>query len=200
MRHAAVQANWPPPPTNKPMTQALYFIVKSIAHLYVLLFLLRFWLPFLRANFRNPIAQGILRFTSPLIVPVRRFIPPLGRIDTATVLVTLVIECVVVFVLFQIVGRPTDPAFVAIVALSQLAILSLHLFSIAIFARVILSWIGQQTYHPLAALAGELSEPIMRPFRRVIPPLGGIDFSPMVALILLQATVILIQAQIQVRL
>ena len=182
------------------MTQALYFIVKSIAHLYVLLFLLRFWLPFLRANFRNPIAQGILRFTSPLIVPVRRFVPPLGRIDTATVLVTLAIECVVVFVLFQIIGRTTDPAFVVIVALSQLAILSLHLFSIAIFARVILSWFGQQTYHPLAALAGELSEPIMRPFRRMIPPLGGIDFSPMVALILLQAAVILIQAQVQVRL
>ena len=200
MRPVAARANWPPLRTFEPMTQALYFIVKSIAHLYVLLFLLRFWLPFVRANFRNPIAQGILRFTSPLIVPVRRFVPPLGRIDTATVLVTLAIECVVVFVLLQIIGRPADPAFVVIVALSQLAILSLHLFSIAIFARVILSWFGQQTYHPLAALAGELSEPIMRPFRRVIPPLGGIDFSPMVALILLQAAVILIQAQVQVRL
>lgn len=181
------------------MTQALYFIVKSLAHLYVLLFLLRFWLPFVRANFRNPISQGILRFTSPLIVPVRRFIPPIGRIDTATVLVTVAIECVVVFVLFQIVGRTAPPLFIVVVAISQLAILSLHLFSIAIFARVILSWFGQQSYHPVAAIAGELSEPIMRPFRRAIPPLGGIDFSPMVALILLQATVIFIQAQLQVR-
>ena len=181
------------------MTQALYFIVKSLAHLYVLLFLLRFWLPFVRANFRNPISQGILRFTSPLIVPVRRFVPPMGRIDTATVLVTVAIECVVIFVLFQIIGRPAEPLFIAIVAVSQLAILSLHLFSIAIFARVILSWLGQQSHHPIAEIAGELSDPIMRPFRRLIPPLGGIDFSPMIVLVLLQATVILIQAQLQVR-
>lgn len=181
------------------MTQALYFIVKSLAHLYVLLFLLRFWLPFVRADFRNPIAQGILRFTAPLIVPLRRFVPSLGRIDTATVLVTLAIECAVVFILFQIVGRPVDFAFVALVAVSQLAILSLHLFSIAIFVCVILSWLGQSSYHPIAAIAGQLAAPIMRPFRRMIPALGGIDFSPMVALILLQATVILIQAQLQVR-
>ena len=181
------------------MTQALYFIVKSLAHIYVLLFLLRFWLPLVRANFRNPVAQGILRFTAPLIVPLRRFVPSIGRIDTATVLVTVAIECIVVFILFQIVGRPADTLLVAMVALSQLAILSLHLFSIAIFVRVILSWFGQQGYHPLAAVAGELAEPVVRPFRRAIPPLGGIDFSPMIVLILLQATVIFIETQVQVR-
>ena len=67
------------------MTQALYFIVKTLAQLFLLLLLLRFWLPWLRADFRNPIAQGILRFTSPLVVPLRRFLPAIGRLDTATV-------------------------------------------------------------------------------------------------------------------
>lgn len=181
------------------MTQALYFIVKSLAHIYVLLFLLRFWLPLVRANFRNPIAQGILKFTSPLVVPLRRLLPPLGRIDTATVVVTLALEYTLIFVLFLIIGRPGSPLTLLLVAVSQLAILSLHLFSIAIFAQVIFSWMGQQVHHPIAALAGELAAPILRPFRRFIPPLGGIDFSPMIALILLQAAVIFIQAQLQLR-
>lgn len=181
------------------MTQALYFIVKSLAHLYVLLFLLRFWLPWVRADFRNPIAQGILRFTAPMIVPLRRFVPSAGRLDTATVLVTFAIECGVVFVLFTIAGRSAGALFIGAVALSQLAILSLHLFSIAIFVQVILSWIGQQTYHPMAAIAGAMAEPVVRPFRRLIPPLAGIDFSPMITLILLQATVIYVQSLVPIR-
>ena len=181
------------------MTQALYFIVKSLAHLYVLLYLLRFWLPWVHADFRNPIAQGILRFTSPMIVPVRRFIPSIGRLDTATVLVTLAIEYVVVFVLFQIAGQPVDFLFIGLVALAQLCILSLHLFSIAIFVRVILSWFGQQTYNPMVAIAGAMAEPVVRPFRRLIPTIGGIDFSPFVTIVLLQATVIYVQSLIQIR-
>lgn len=181
------------------MIPALYFVVKSFAHLYVLLFLLRFWLPLVRANFRNPIAQGILRFTAPLIVPLRRFVPSVGRLDTATVLVTLAIEYVIVFVLLKIAGRAADPLLVGLVALSQLSILSLHLFSIAIFVQVILSWFGQQGYHPMAAIAGAIAEPAVRPFRRLIPPIGGIDFSPMVTLILLQATVIYVQSLVPVR-
>ena len=180
------------------MIPALYFVVKSLAHLYVLLFLLRFWLPLVRADFRNPIAQGILRFTAPLIVPLRRFVPSVGRLDTATVLVVLAIEYAVVFVLFKIAARPTDALLVGIVALSQLAILSLHLFSIAIFVQVVLSWFGQPGYHPMAAIASAIAEPVLRPFRRVIPPLGGIDFSPMVTLILLQATVIYVHSLVPV--
>ena len=68
------------------MTAALYFVLKTLTQLYLLLLILRFWLPMFRADFRNPVAQGVLRLTSPLVVPLRRFIPPIGRIDTSTVL------------------------------------------------------------------------------------------------------------------
>ena len=87
------------------MTQALYFIFKTLTQLYLLLFILRFWLPLFRADFHNPIAQGVLRLTSPLVIPLRRFVPPIGRLDTATVLVALVIECALVFILLAIRGR-----------------------------------------------------------------------------------------------
>ncbi|MDH3338796.1 MAG: YggT family protein, partial [Gammaproteobacteria bacterium] len=74
------------------MRPALVFIINTIAQLYLLVMLLRLWLPWFRADFRNPIAQGILRLTSPLVIPVRRVIPPIGRLDTATVIVAFALQ------------------------------------------------------------------------------------------------------------
>ena len=87
------------------MQQALYFIIKTITQLYMLVLLLRLWLPLLRADFRNPLAQGILRFTSPLVVPLRRLLPSFGRLDTATVVVAFAIQYLIVIVLLAIFGR-----------------------------------------------------------------------------------------------
>lgn len=176
------------------MTQALYFIVKTIAQLYLLLLLLRFWLPWLRADFRNPIAQGILRFTSPLIVPLRRFLPSIGRLDTATVLVAFVVQYVTVLALLAIVRRSADTAEVALVSIIELAILSLNLFFFAILIRIILSWVAPGNYNPITALLTTLSEPVLRPFRRLIPSIGGLDISPIFAIVLLQAAVIMLQS------
>lgn len=176
------------------MTQALYFIVKTLAQLYVLLYLLRFWLPWVRADFRNPIAQAILRFTSPLIIPIRRFVPSLGRLDTATVLVTLAMQLLIVFVLLKIVGADPDGLTIAVLAVLELCILSINLFSFAILIRIILSWVAPHTHNPVTAIIGAIAEPVLRPFRRVIPPLGGLDVSPIIAIVLLQAGVIYLQS------
>ena len=176
------------------MAQALYFIIKTLAQLYILLLLLRFWLPLLRADFRNPVAQGILRFTSPLVVPVRRFLPAIGRLDTATVLVTYLVQLVTVLVLLAILGRSHAAAPVAVVAALELAILSLNLFFFVIIIRIVLSWVAPHNYNPITALLTTLSEPVLRPFRRVVPTIGGLDISPVFALVLLQAMVILLQS------
>lgn len=176
------------------MAQALYFIVKTLAQLYILLLLLRFWLPLLRADFRNPVAQGILRFTSPLVIPVRRFLPAVGRLDTATVLVTYLVQLVTVVVLLAITGRNHSPGSVAFVAALELAILSLNLFFFVIIIRIVLSWVAPHNYNPITVLLTTLSEPILRPFRRVVPTIGGLDISPVFALVLLQAVVIVLQS------
>ncbi len=99
------------------MTQALYFIVKTLAQLYLLLLLLRFWLPIMRADFRNPIAQGILRITSPLVIPVRRFVPPIGRLDTSTILVAYIIEFLLMLQLLAIRGLSLETLPIAITAI-----------------------------------------------------------------------------------
>jgi len=176
------------------MTQALYFIVKTLAQLYLLLLLLRFWLPLLRADFRNPIAQGILRFTSPLINPLRRFIPPIGRIDTSTVLVAYVLEFLLVMVLLAIRGLKVPALPIAITAVFELAIQSLNLFFFVIVIKVIMSWVAPHNYNPMTALLNTLCEPLLRPFRRAIPAVAGFDISPIFVIILLKATEIVLQS------
>lgn len=176
------------------MTQALYFIFKTLTQLYLLLFILRFWLPLFRADFHNPIAQGVLRLTSPLVIPLRRFVPPIGRLDTATVLVALVIECALIFILLAIRGATAGLLPVLVTAVFELAILSLNMFFFVVLIRIILSWVAPHNHNPVTALLATIAEPLLRPFRRIVPPLGGLDISPIFTIVLLQATVIVLQS------
>lgn len=175
------------------MTQALYFIIKTLTQLFLLLLVLRFWLPWLRADFRNPIAQGILRFTSPLVIPVRRVLPSVGRLDTATILVAFVIQFVTVLALLAIFGQKIEAVYVAWAAVLELIILSLNLFFFAVIVKIVLSWVAPQSYSPITALVGTIAEPVLAPFRRIIPSAGGLDISPIFAIILLQASIIFLQ-------
>ena len=174
------------------MKPALIFIISTIAQLYLLIMLLRFWLPWLRADFRNPIAQGILKFTSPLVIPVRRLIPPVGRLDTATVIVAFGLQYLTVLTVLTIGGFSSAIVPIAITSLIDLFLLSMQLFKFAIFVHIILSWVAPGTYNPATAFIAMLVEPVMRPFRRVIPAIGGIDISPIFAIIALHASGIFI--------
>lgn len=175
------------------MQQALYFIVKTIAQLYLLVLLLRFWLPLLRADFRNPLAQGILRITAPLVIPLRRLLPPIGRIDTSTILVAYVLQYLTALVLIAIGGGRVDTVPILVTALIELAILTLNMFFFVILLKIILSWVAPNVYNYATAMLATLAEPVLRPFRRLIPPIGGLDISPIFAIILLQAAVIFLQ-------
>ncbi len=171
------------------MTQALYYILQSIGQLLLLLLLLRFWLPWFRADFRNPIAQGILRLTSPIIIPVRRLLPSVGRLDTATILVAYVLQFLLITVLVALQGRLFDAVPIAIVTAIELVILSLNLFFFVILIRIILGWFAPATHNPLTMMLHSLAEPILAPFRRWVPPMGGIDISPIMPIILIGALV-----------
>lgn len=174
------------------MKPALIFIITTIVQLYLLVMLLRFWLPWLSADFRNPIAQGILRLTSPLIIPVRRVIPPLGRLDTATVIVAFALQYLAILIVLAIDGLTAGILPIAAASLINLVLLSLRLFTFAIFIHIILSWIAQGTYNPATAFISMLVEPVLRPFRRLIRPIGGLDISPIFAIIALQALAIFV--------
>lgn len=183
-------------PRNLP--QALHYIIEALASLYILVLLLRIWLPLLRADFRNPLAQGILRLTSPLVVPLRRIIPSFGRLDTATLLVAFAVQYAAVFLIlllyvaFEIMSMPTIGA-IALTSVIKLIMLSVNLFAFAILIRVVLSWVAPGMHNPATAIIATLSEPVLRPLRRVIPPMGGFDLSPMLAIIGLFALNIIIR-------
>lgn len=169
------------------MKQALVFIISTLAQLYLLVLLLRFWLPWLRADFRNPAAQAILRLTSPVVNPVRRILPPIGRVDTATVLLAFVIQYLTILVIVAIKGNAAGVVPIVLTSIADLGLLSLRIFVFAIFFRILLSWFAPGNVNPATAILATLTDPILRPFRRLIPPLGGFDVSPIFALILLLA-------------
>ena len=177
-------------PSN--ITSAIVFIINALTSLYLLVLLLRFWMPWLRADFRNPLAQGILRFTSPMVIPVRRIVPSFGRLDTATVLVAFIIQYLTVLLLLLIIGQSAGILEITITSIVKLAVLSINLFVYAIFIRIILSWISPGNYNPATAIITTLTEPVLRPFRRVIPAIGGFDISPIFAIILLLAATIVV--------
>jgi len=176
------------------MKPAIIFIISTIAQLYLLVMLLRFWLPWLGADFRNPIAQGILRLTSPLVIPVRRVIPPIGRLDTATIIVAFALQYLVVLIVLTISGVSAGILPIALTAFVDLVLLSLRLFTFAIFIHIILSWIAPGTYNPATAFISMLVEPVLRPFRTMVRPIGGLDISPIFAIIGLMALTILISS------
>ena len=175
------------------MKNALIFLIDTFTRLYLLILLLRFWLPIVRANFRNPVAQGVLRYTSPAVVPLRRFIPAIGKLDTATVLVALAIQVlasILIVVILRGVAVFDAPGsgFPAILgaAFVDLASLSVMMFIVAIALRVILGFFGRYL-GPLSDLLNDLTEPLLRPMRRILPPLGVVDLSAYLVFILLIA-------------
>jgi len=139
-----------------------------------------------RADFYNPMAQFIVKATNPLVVPARRIIPATSSIDIPTLVVLILIQAATTWLLLNVASIPTDLAGFSVLVILRLATLTLSLYTWTIMVYVILSWVSPG-YHPLAGILGELNEPVLQPFRRIIPPISGIDLSPLVAVILIQA-------------
>ncbi len=171
---------------------AVLFVLNVLVGLYLLLLLLRLLLPLMRANFNNPLAQGILKATSPLVIPVRRLLPPIGRIDTATVAVACGIQYLLIWLIGAIQGQHPGIPELVLLSIFSLANQVIRLFMFAIIIRIVLSWIAPGGYNPAIEIISTLTEPIMRPFRRIIPPLGGFDISPLFAILALGVASILL--------
>lgn len=165
----------------------LLFLVKTFTDLYLLVVLLRLLLQYVRADFYNPFSQFVVQATNPLVRPMRRAIPPLGRLDLATLIVLAVLEIACTYLLVMLIGIAPSPGYLLGLSVLRLVSLVIWAYTLAIFVSVILSLIAPGTYNPIGAVAAQIAEPVVRPFRRIIPIMGGFDFSPAVALILLYA-------------
>lgn len=174
------------------------FLVQTLFGLYALVVMLRLLLQLVRADFYNPISQFLVKATSVPLRPLRRFIPGYAGIDFAAVVLLLIIKLVEIGLISLFPKFPTLAigSGVALVVVELLKMLiNVYIFGIIIMA--ILSWVSPGTYNPVAALLHQLTEPVLRPFRRLLPPMGGLDLTPLIALIALWLVMLLVIAPLQ---
>ncbi len=153
-------------------------LVTIICNLYLFIVLLRLVLQLTRADFYNPISQGVVKATSPLILPLRKVIPAIGRLDTASLVLALAVQFLTVLLVVLLKGAYLPPVGYAIHTVAGTFYHLLNLYFGAMLISVILSWVAPGANHPGAMLVGQITAPLYRAVQRVIPPLGGLDISP----------------------
>ena len=161
------------------------FLIETLLDLYIIVLMLRFILQQVRADFYNPISQFIVKATAPVLKPARKIIPGFGGIDVATIVVVVVFIIAKVYIIAVLSGySPTVPALL-LTGVRDFITLALNIFIFAIIIQAILSWINPDPYNPVSGVLVSITSPVLQPVRRMIKPIGGLDLSPLFALIAL---------------
>lgn len=170
------------------LSSSFSLLIQAVGGLYIIAVMLRFLLQLVQADFYNPITQAIVKITSPLLNPVRKVIPSVAGVDTASIVLALALQIALIYLLLAIKGFTPDiipfPQ-VMISSLVQLAnrLLDIYMYSLVIIA--IASWIVRGNYNPGLMLLMQLTEPLSSRVRKIIPPLGGLDFSMMIIILII---------------
>ncbi|MCR9185502.1 MAG: YggT family protein [Halieaceae bacterium] len=162
------------------------YLLQTALNLALLAILLRFLLQLVRADFYNPVSQFLAKVTNPLVLPVRRVIPAYRGLDLSTLLLALLLQMAAIVALLALNGLG-PPGIMTLLVWSVLGVVGLlvNIYFFALLAMIILSWIAPGGRHPALLLLFQLTEPVMAPFRRMLPNMGGIDFSPILVFILI---------------
>lgn len=162
----------------------------------IALVVLRVLLQWVRANFYNPICQFLYKFTNPVLMPLRKVIPPWRNVDIAAVLIAWLLSALKLALLYALAGQSLGVAGLAIMALADLVDFVLTVYLGVILVRVLLSFVSVERSNPIVPLVIQLTEPILGRIRRVLPTIGGLDLSPMVAWLLILLARLLLVAPI----
>ena len=180
------------------VTDPIIFVIDTVCSLYILAVLLRFLLQWCGADFYNPISQFLVKVTHPPLKILRRFVPSIGKIDTSSLVLILALQMLADFSISLLLsGSMVNIGALTLTAIAQLISLLLNIFVFTIFASAILSWVNPGSFYSTASILTTLSNPLLNIIRRGIPDLGGIDLSPLVALVLLQLAKMLILPPLQ---
>lgn len=172
------------------------FLLQSIIGFALYIALLRFWMQWVRADFRNQFGQFVISLTNPIVIPLRKIVPSIGTIDTATIVLALLLAALKIFAFVSL--RNYAPGILEYVLMSIGVVIkaSIYLFLVAIFIQIIASWVNPHSHHPILSVAISISNPIMAPARKIVPPIAGLDLSPIVVILFLQFSLRLIVAPI----
>jgi YggT family protein len=174
--------------------QAGVILIEVLFGLFATLFVLRVALPLARANFYNPICQFVYRATHPVVTPLRRILPPIARFETSAAALAWLIVTFKVWATYALLGRGLGPGAALLVGLAETLGLVLWIAFALILVRVILSFIQPAGHSPALPIIVQLTEPVLAPLRRVLPGLGGLDLSPLFAMLMISLARVLIIA------
>ncbi|WP_111980277.1 YggT family protein [Algibacillus agarilyticus] len=165
---------------------ATYFLIDTIFGLYLMAVLLRFWLQIARADFYNPFSQFVVKVTNPLLIPLRKVVPGLFGLDMASIVLALLIALLkIVAILLLSTGSIDNPLMLILPSVVIVVKEALNIIFWIMVIRALLSWVSQGQ-SPMDAVLFQLTEPLLRPIRKVLPSMGGIDLSVLVFLISIQ--------------
>lgn len=171
-------------------------VIQIVFGILIFLVLARFILQVVRADFYNPISQMFVKVTNPLLRPLRKIIPGMFGLDMAAIVLLIILQCTELALTHLIKGYGLhNPILFTAEAIGTLINHAGWLYLICIFITIITSWINPTAYqHPLVQIAMQITNPLVRPCRRLLPPMGGIDFSPILALLIIYAVMFLVAA------
>lgn len=164
---------------------AFKFLIEIAFDLFLMVVLLRFWLQLAKADFYNPLSQFIVKATSPLVNPLRKVIPGFAGIDVASLVLGFLIAFAKVSVVMLMIYGTWEPISALIGSGITLVKEGINLVFWVLIIRAILSWVSQGN-NPMEAVFHQLTEPMLRPIRKIIPPIGGLDLSVLVLIIGIQ--------------
>ncbi|EZP69197.1 YggT family protein [Pseudomonas sp. P7] len=169
------------------LNTAAVYVLQTLGSLYLLIVLLRFVLQLVRANFYNPLCQFIVKATQPLLKPLRRVIPSLFGLDMSSLVLAILVQlALMALTLLLTYGTTGNFIQLLIWAIIGVTALFLKIFFFALIISVILSWVAPGSHNPGAELVNQICEPALAPFRRLLPNLGGLDISPILAFMVLK--------------
>ena len=174
------------------------FLITLVFQFYILAVILRFLLQLARADFYNPISQFLITITNPVLRYLRRWIPGYAGIDWPSIILMFTLQCIELS-LVALIKPVAFPAIsgLLLLTLTYLIKMIIWIYIVLILIQVIISWINPGTYSPVTVLMYQLTDPLLRPCRRMIHPVGGLDFAPLIALIVMQLLLMLLVAPMQ---
>ena len=173
-------------------SNASNYLVSTLLNLYLCAVILRIVLGWVRADFYNPVSQLVWKVTQPILGPFQKTLPRWRRLDTAATAYLFVLAVIYIYVAVWMFGAGVPLISAILFALLKIVVLTANLYTVALTFQAILSWFGPGVNNPASNILWSMNEPILRPIRRVIPPIAGLDLSPLFAIILMQVVVMLV--------
>ncbi len=172
---------------------ATVFLIQTLFGFYILAVMLRFLLQCVRADFYNPLVQFLVRITNPPLLPLRRIIPGYRGLDLASVVLAFALQLVEVLLIALLFDRALGVGGLLLLTVMELFKLLINIYLWGVIIQAVLSWINPDPYHPAARVLAQLTAPLLRPARRLLPPISGVDLSPMLVVVALIFVSLLLQ-------